>query len=260
MTAKEHMFPIPAAPETDIVTPLDAAAPAPAPAASDGDDLTLVKVRSAALLVIAVLISLAALRYASDIFVPLVMGLMLSYALTPLVNRMVRVHVPRTLAAAILLLSIIGGIGMLAYTLSDDAVDLIEGVPEMAQKVRSAIYDKHIPGQPGTMEKVQKAASEIERASDEGNRALEHGSDVTRVQIENPKVNVMDYLLPGTVGLATGAANAAVSLFVAFFLLAQGDNFRRKMVRLAGPRLSHKKLTLRAIEEINEQIQRYLLV
>lgn len=83
---------------------------------------------------------------------------------------------------------------------------------------------------------------------------------MTRVQIENPKVNVMDYLLPGTVGLATGAANAAVMLFVAFFLLAQGDNFRRKMVRLAGPRLSHKKLTLRAIEEINEQIQRYLLV
>lgn len=263
MTAKERMVPILAAHDADIVTASDETVPATAPLAPDESDVvdhTLVKVRSAALLVIAVLISLAALRYASDIFVPLVMGLMLSYALTPLVNRMVRVHVPRTLSAAILLLSIIGGIGMLAYTLSDDAVDLIEGVPEIAQKVRSAIYDKHIPGQPGTMEKVQKAASEIERASDEGNRALEHGSDVTRVQIENPKVNVMDYLLPGTVGLATGVANAAVMLFVAFFLLAQGDNFRRKMVRLAGPRLSHKKLTLRALEEINEQIQRYLLV
>lgn len=260
MTAKERMVPILAAHDADIVTAPDSAVPAPAPDESDGVYHTLVKVRSAALLVIAVLISLATLRYASDIFVPLVMGLMLSYALTPLVNRMVGAHVPRTLAAAVLLLGIIGSIGMLAYTLSDDAIALVEDVPEMAQKVRSAIYDKHIPGQPGTMEKMQKAASELERTADEGNRALEHGSGVTMVQIENPKVNVMDYLLPGTVGLATGAANAAVMLFVAFFLLAQGDNFRRKMVRLAGPRLSHKKLTLRALEEINEQIQRYLLV
>jgi predicted PurR-regulated permease PerM len=263
MTAKEHIVPNIAAHDADIVTvPADAAVPAsaPAPEVSAGFDHTLVKVRSAALLVIAVVISLAALRYASDIFVPLVMGLMLSYALTPLVNQMVRLHIPRTLAAAILLLSIIGGIGTLAYTLRDDAVDLIEGVPEMAQKVRNAINEKDIQGGPGTMEKVQKAASEIERASAEGSRALEHDSDVTKVQIESPKVNVLDYLLPGTLGLATGAASTAVMLFIAFFLLAQGDNFRRKMVRLAGPRLSQKKLTLRAIEEINEQIQRYLLV
>jgi predicted PurR-regulated permease PerM len=44
--------------------------------------------------------SLAALRFASAVFVPLVVGVMLSYALTPLVNQMVRLYIPRVLAAA----------------------------------------------------------------------------------------------------------------------------------------------------------------
>jgi predicted PurR-regulated permease PerM len=260
MTAKESKAPIFAAHDAIIVTARDDSVSALTPGDSDGIYHKLVKVRSVSLLVIAVLISLATLRFASDIFVPLVMGLMFSYALTPLVNRMVRLHIPRTLAAAILVLGITGGIGTLAYTYSDDAVALIDGVPEMAQKVRRAIYEKGVQGQPGTMEKVQKAASEIERTSDEGNPAPEPGSDVTKVQIEKPKVNVKDYLLPGTLGLVTAAAKFAVVLFLAFFLLAQGDNFRRKMVKLAGPRLSQKKLTLRALVEVDEQIQRYLLV
>jgi predicted PurR-regulated permease PerM len=59
-----------------------------------------VNLRSAALWVIAVIVSLAALRFASAVFVPLVVGVMLSYALTPLVNQIVRLYIPRVLAAA----------------------------------------------------------------------------------------------------------------------------------------------------------------
>ena len=49
-------------------------------------------------------------------------------------------------------------------------------------------------------------------------------------------------------------------VFVAFFLLASGDTFRRKMVKIAGPTFGQKRLTVQALDEINEQIQRYLLV
>jgi len=80
------------------------------------------------------------------------------------------------------------------------------------------------------------------------------------VQIEKPKVNVKDYLLPGTLGLGAAVASTTVVFFITFFLLAAGDNFRRKMVKLAGPTLTRKKLTLRALDEIDLQIQRYLLV
>jgi len=219
-----------------------------------------ISVRSASLLVIAVLASLTALHLAQTVFVPLVVGVMLNYALTPLVNQMKRVHIPRVLAAAMLLLGIVGGTATIAYSLSDDAIALIEALPEVAQKLSHSLLRKSAKGPADAMEKVQKAATEIERTATEGNKALEPERGVAKVQIERPKVNVKDYLWPGALGLAGVAVHTTVILFVAFFLLAEGDNFRRKMVKIAGPTLTRKKLTLQALNEIDQQIQRYLLV
>jgi predicted PurR-regulated permease PerM len=59
-------------------------------------------------------------------------------------------------------------------------------------------------------------------------------------------------------GLATASGRVVVVVFIAFILLASGDTFRRKMVRIAGPNFGQKKLTLQALDEIDHQIQRYL--
>ncbi|MDT8320421.1 MAG: AI-2E family transporter [Xanthomonadales bacterium] len=235
-----------------------------APAKTPGESMPLLhapgSLRSGALLIIAVLISLAALRYAAVVIVPLVLGVLLSYALTPVINLLVRLHLPRALAAALLMASIVGGMGTVAYSLKDDTVALIETLPEVAQKLRRAFDLQTEQGSIGTIDKVQRVASELERTAQESNEDPEPDRDVAKVQIEKPKFNVMDYLLPGTLSLAAVAGEAIVVLFVAFFLLAAGNNFRRKMVRLAGPTLTEKKFTVQALDEIGAQIQRYLQV
>jgi predicted PurR-regulated permease PerM len=189
------------------------------------------------------------------------LGLMFSYALTPLVTRMVRWHLPRTLAAALLLSGILGGIGSIGYSLSDDASAMIEALPAAAQKLRRGLEGQRNQGPSGTMETVQKAATELERAAEDGASASPPPArGVTKVQIEKSRFNIKDYLWPGALGLAAAAGQATVVLFVTFFLLASGDTFRRKMVRIAGPTFGQKRLTLQALDEIDAQIQRYLLV
>jgi len=47
-------------------------------------------------------------------------------------------------------------------------------------------------------------------------------------------------------------------IFLVFFMLASGDMFKRKIVRLLGDTLSEKKITVQAIDEIELQIRRYL--
>ena len=220
-----------------------------------------VDVRSASLVVIAVLSSLYVLHWASAVFVPLLLGLTFSYALTPLVNRLVRLHIPRALAAAVLLVGIVGGVGTLTWSLSDDAASMIETLPEVAQKLRRGIAGQRNQGPAGTIDKVQRAATELERAAEEGTSAAPApGRSVTKVQIEQPKFNIKDYLWTGTLGLMTAIGQTTVVLFVTFFLLASGDTFRRKMVRIAGPTFGQKRLTLQALDEIDLQIQRYLMV
>ncbi len=51
-----------------------------------------------------------------------------------------------------------------------------------------------------------------------------------------------------------------VVTFLTYFLLLSGDTFRRKLVKITGPSLSDKKITVQALDEITRQIQRYLLV
>jgi len=219
-----------------------------------------VDVYSISLALLAVLAVVFVLHWARAIFIPLMMGVMISYALSPPVNLLQKWRIPRAIGAAVLLLGIVGGTGSLVYSLSDDAVRLIETLPDAAQKIRLARLKER--GKPeGTMEHVQKAATQLERAASETVTpapAAPHG--VTRVQIEKPKLNVKEYLWMGTMSAFGFAGQLTMVLFLAYFMLVSGDTFRRKLVKISGPTLSKKKITLRVLDEITDQIQRYLLV
>ena len=232
-----------------------------APAPDDPHVLlnTPVDVRSASLAVLAVLASLYVLHWAAAVFIPLLLGLTFSYALTPLVNRLVRLHLPRALAAALLLIGIVGGVGSITWSLSDDAATMIQGLPDVAQKLRRGIASQRNQGPASTIAQVQKAATELERAAEDG-ASPAPTRNVTKVQIEQPKFDVKNYLWTGTLGLMGAIGQAMVVLFVTFFLLVSGDTFRRKMVKIAGPTFGQKRLTLQALDEIDLQIQRYLVV
>jgi predicted PurR-regulated permease PerM len=245
-----------ATPTTAPVTPTPSVEPPPARTPLLPD---LLPPRDAALTVLAVLALLFTLHWAAVVVVPLLLGLMLSYALTPLVNRLVRLRVPRMLAAALLLLGLVGGAGGLVWSLADDAASMIEALPEAAQKLRRGLASQRAEGPAGAIEKVQRAAAEIERAAEEGTGAVPARS-VTKVQIEPSRFNVRDHLWSGTLGLVGVVGQVLVVLFITFFLLTSGDTFRRKMVKLAGPTFGQKRITLQALDEIDSQIQRYLMV
>ncbi len=219
-----------------------------------------INVRSFSLALLAGLAVIFMLRWAMAIFIPLMLGVMISYALAPLVNLMQKLRIPRAIGAAVLLLSIVGGTGSLVYSLSDDATKMIETLPDAAQKLRQASIKKRGKSE-NTMASMQKTASQLEQvASETGAPAPRAPRGVTRVQIEKPKLNVKDYLWMGTKGAVAFAGQLLMVLFLAYFMLASGDTFRRKMVKIAGPTLSKKKITLRVLDQIADQIQRYLLV
>lgn len=217
--------------------------------------------RSVSLAIIAILASVYALHWAAAVVVPLLLGVMGSYALEPVVRRMVQVGLPRMVSAVLL---VVGGLVCMAgtsYTFSDDAASIVESLPGAAQKLRRALSNPQTRVGGDTIDKLQKAATELERAAADGAGStppLARG--VTKVQVERAAFNIKDYLLPGTMGLATAVGQAVVVVFVTFFLLSSGDTFRRKLVRIAGPTFAQKKLTLQALDEINLQIQRYLLM
>jgi predicted PurR-regulated permease PerM len=208
--------------------------------------------RSAALGVLAVIALLAMLHWAREFFIPLVLSILLSSALMPLVDRLQRWRVPRGLAAALLLTAIVGATGAGAVALREDTQAMLDTLPEAARKITRAAG---VGSSNGAIGKVEEAAKEIEKAVQP---APERG--VQRVRVETPKVDVRDYLWSGTIGLFTLIGQGLIVVFLTFFLLAGGATFRRKLVTIAGPTFSRRRITLQMLDEITSQIQRYLLV
>ena len=219
-----------------------------------------IDIRSASLAVLALIASLFALRVASAFFIPLLLGLTISYALSPIVDRLERLRLQRSLGAALLISAVVGLTGWTGYSLSDDATALIESLPGATQKVREAVRARQ--GQrESAIDKVQRAAAQLEQAAQDGAAApppVTRG--VTRVSIERTHFDIKDYLWSGTLGVATSVGQGVVVIFIAFFLLASGSSFRRKMVKIAGPTFAQKRITVQVLDEITDQIHRYLLV
>ncbi len=212
--------------------------------------------------ILAIIAIVAALYLARAFFVPLLIGILASYALRPLVDWLKFCYIPRVVGAALVLAALIGGVAWATFTLGDDAAAMIEKLPEAARKVRQHVSEAQ-EGGPTALQKIQEAATELQGAAAEatGEKKPAKPTAITTVAVRQtePSVWLRDYLLTQSALLFTVAAQTPIVLLLAYFLLASGEHFRRKLVQLVGPSLSRKKDAVRILEEIDVQIQRYLL-
>ena len=218
-----------------------------------------VDVRNMSMVVLAIFASVFVLSWAKAVFIPVMLGVLFSYAMSPLVNWLEQRRVPRWLGSALLLLTILSALFSTAYSLRNEASRLVESLPVAAQKFRQTIRVKSGTSD-STLETVQKAASQIEQAARDGNSGVVVSRGALRVVIEPKRFDIKDHLWSGTIGLVALIGQTTVVIFLTYFLMLSGDTFRRKLVKLTGPSLSNKKITLQALNEITDQIQRYLQV
>jgi len=79
------------------------------------------------------------------------------------------------------------------------------------------------------------------------------------VQVVEPAFNASDYLWLGSMGAVGFLGQLVMIFFLVYFLLSGGDLYKRKLVRIAGPTLSRRKVTVKILDDISEQIARFLI-
>lgn len=219
-----------------------------------------VGIRSLSLAVLAIFAGIFVLHWAKAVFIPFMLGLLFSYALSPVVNWLEHRRVPRWLGSAVLVVSIVAAMAGTAWSLSGEALRLLDSLPAAVQKFKQTVNTRR-GGPDSTLESVQKAASQIEQAARDGTiPPAANSRGAIRVVVEPPRFDITNYLWTGTLGLAALVGQFTAVVFLTYFLMVSGNTFRRKFVKLAGPRLSSKKITLQALDEITGQVQRYLQV
>lgn len=206
--------------------------------------------------ILAALAVVGALWWGQAVWIPLVLSVLVSYALEPIVAFLASHHLPRAVAVPLLLIVLLAVGGAGAYQLRGEAGAFIDRLPVAAHTVAQAIQDMG-HGAPGTVAKVQAAAQELESAAN-GAAKKTTGDGVTAVRIEEPTFRWSDWLWQGSHGAVAFMAQMIAVLCLVYFMLAAGDLYKRKLIRIV-PTLSNKKLTVEILAEIDRQIERFLL-
>lgn len=205
-----------------------------------------------ALIVIAAGVTVFLLQHMQSLFAPIAFGLLMFCALDPIVDAMEKVHIPRWIGAAVVLLITMGAIGAGAYALQDQALTVINELPAGARKI-AATVQRRPASQPSPLEKVEQAAKELQKTD-----TAKPAPGVMRVQVEEPRLRVSDLLWSGSLGAISAFNHLIIILFLTYFILLSDKMFRRKFLELAGP--SKKRETVEIIDSISSQIGRFLMV
>jgi len=236
-----------------------------------GDDLTLhsgglrlpihVNARGLSLGILATVAFVFALQWAQKFFVPLLLGIFIAYTLSPVVRWLERIRIKRVIGATLVTAILIGGLGATLYRLQDEFFNIIDELPTLTHKVTKLLTSAASGG--STFQQVQKAAAEIEQATASVGQNKDARLIQRRPTLSQPHSSafrITDWLLAGSVGLASFITQATMVLFLVFFLLLAGDTFKRKLVKLTGPSLTRKKVTVHILDDINTTVQNYMFM
>lgn len=205
---------------------------------------------SVALWILVALGTLWFLRAAQSLLIPIALAALISYALEPLVAWLTRHNVHRAIGSAAVLLMVLGAIGAGAYALKDDLRQLVESLPRAAERARELVGSQMgtsgelLGDVAGTSGSQQTSAAENDAGEPMGTSGGAGGSLLQRAISR----------------MFAFAGHLVVVVFLVFFLLLSGHHVRNRLVEVMGPMGSQGRTAATIIEDINQQIQRYLLV
>jgi predicted PurR-regulated permease PerM len=199
--------------------------------------------RSAATTVIAVLLVFYALFFAASLLVPMAAAVLLSMLLAPAVQLLERLHVPRLLASAIVVLSVVGLLGAGMVGLAGPAKTWIEKAAQSLQKLEQGFRATTKP-----IEDIKKATGQLQEATQ-----VAAGPAVQEVRVAGPALG--DLLLSATPHFVASIVSTTI---LVYFLLVAGDVFLRKLVNVI-PTFRDKKRAVDITRQIETDISFYLL-
>ena len=218
-------------------------------------------VRTVALMVSTVVISLVALHLAAAFFIPLLVSVFSSYALAPMVNRLERWRVPRALGAALAMIVVVTVLGFGVERTINGAADVLEDLPRAVQKLRYAVTSWNRDGR-GPLKQMRKTADELQKLAGAA-AVIETPAAPTAAEpppgrtVTAPASAAGNLFAMGTANMTVFLVQLVSVLFLTYFLLAAGNLFRQNLIATLGPSLSRRKKALQILHEVNEVSQRY---
>jgi len=200
-------------------------------------------VRSIALTGLFVLAVFYTLAIARELFLPVVLALLLSFLLSPVVRALKKLHLPYGLGAGLVILALLGSLGVGVYELADPAYEWAQQAPRQLRRL-----ERKLAGFKEPVQTMSKATRQVEKMTRVGS-----GEESRKVEVQTESLGERMF------SQATDfTAGGMVTVILLFFLLASGDLFLRKLIRvLPGPEDKESEIAL--ARRIEREISAYLV-
>jgi predicted PurR-regulated permease PerM len=217
-----------------------------------------VPIRTLALTIIASVVSLFALRIGAVLLAPLLVSVLLAYALEPAVALLTRCRLTRGGSIAVVAVTLLAAAAVAGEIAAPRIGGVIDTLPAAARDLQRAIAQAQRPASSsgaGAFDRLQRAAADVEATLETA--AAHRVPGVARVVEVAAPFNVRSYLAGVLPSIAWSTAQFGAIALLTVLLLVTGESLKRKVIAMAAPG-ARKKVTHDVIKAIDRQIERYL--
>jgi predicted PurR-regulated permease PerM len=201
-------------------------------------------IRSVSLTGLFVLATFYTLYFARDFILPILLAWIFSSLLAPIVRALKRIRVAEPLSALLIISALLGTLSLGIYRMSEPVASWIHRAPQVLNDVRAKLQNFIRP-----VAEVQETTKQIEEMA-----AIGNDQQAAAVELKKPGLGQVVFS-----GAKDFVLSAGVMLILLYFLLASGDLFLLKLVKVL-PTLENKKVAVEIYRRIEKDVSTYLSV
>ncbi len=215
----------------------------------------------------------AALYFGQDVLIPLALAILITFILTPLVQRLQAMRLGRVPATLLVVVLVFGGFSALAWTMGRQLVSFAETLPRYQQNIRTKVA--FLRG--GGSSVLRQAQQTVEHLREDlgvatpappppapgahlGGKAhgAPPGSAPVPVTVVEPPESPLTVLRTTLLPLLGPLGTAGLVIVFVVFMLIQREDLRDRFLRLLGE--GRLNASTQALDEAAQRVSRYLLM
>ncbi|RWA65417.1 MAG: AI-2E family transporter [Mesorhizobium sp.] len=219
--------------------------------------------RTALPTVASVVATVAALYFGREVFLPIAVALLLTFAIAPVVSALKRIGIPRLPAVIASVLGAFTALALFSFVVASQVSDLAQNIPVYQINILTKIRALKESGLGGGI--ISRLSGVIERVGQEIDRqepqlpsaAQAPKRDPIPVEIiahEKPLEVLQNLVAP----LLSPLASAGLVIVVVIFMLLEREDLRDRFIRLVGYGDLHR--TTQALQDAGKRVGQYLLM
>jgi predicted PurR-regulated permease PerM len=187
------------------------------------------------------------------VLMPLALGVILAFLLSPLVRVFDRLHFPRVAGVVLTLLLTLSAIGAVGYVAFEQFVDLSSQITRYTSSMRHKVAVLR----DGSSAGLRQFTRTVDRVTEQLDENLAEYRRAQPVRVLPPRLTPVERLKHGAATIFEPLAAAVIVLALVAFMLSQREDLRDRLIRLIGA--DSVTMTTRLMDEAAHRVSQYLV-